>query len=34
MVNKIDASYEDGVLTIVLPKVEEVKPREIAIMVK
>lgn len=29
--SKIDADFKDGVLTIELPKVEEAKPREIAI---
>jgi len=29
--DKIDASYKDGVLTVVLPKAEEVKAKEIAI---
>jgi HSP20 family protein len=29
--NKVKASFKDGVLTIVLPKSEEVKPKEIAI---
>ena len=31
---KITASYEDGVLTVTLPKAEEVKPKHIAIQVK
>lgn len=30
---KITASYKDGVMTITLPKVEKVKPREIAVEV-
>lgn len=29
--DKVKASYRDGVLTVMLPKVEEVKPREIKI---
>ena len=29
--DKVDASYKDGVLTVVLPKAEEVKAKEIAI---
>ncbi|MBR9979318.1 MAG: Hsp20/alpha crystallin family protein [Bacteroidetes bacterium] len=29
--NKISASYKDGVLTVTVPKTEEVKPRHIAI---
>ena len=33
-VDKIAAAYENGVLTITLPKREEVKPRQIAIDVK
>jgi len=33
-VNKIDASVENGVLTIVLPKAEEAKPRQIKITAK
>ena len=33
-VEKIAAAYENGVLTITLPKREEVKPRQIAIDVK
>ncbi len=32
--NKIHAAYENGVLTITLPKAEEVKPKQIAIEVK
>lgn len=32
--DKIEAAYEDGVLTVTLPKREEVKPREIEINVK
>ena len=31
---KVNASFKDGVLTITLPKVEEAKPKEIAISVK
>jgi HSP20 family protein len=31
---KIQAAYENGVLTVTLPKLEEVKPRQIAIEVK
>ena len=31
---KIDASFKDGVLTVVVPKAEEVKPREISIKVQ
>ena len=31
--NKVKASYNDGVLTITLPKKEEVKPKEIPITV-
>jgi len=31
---KIQAAYENGVLTITLPKREEVKPKQIAIEVK
>jgi HSP20 family protein len=32
--DKVNASYENGVLTIILPKSEEVKPQEIEIKVK
>ena len=32
--DKVKASYKDGVLTITLPKSEEVKPKEITISVK
>jgi HSP20 family protein len=32
--DKIAARYEDGVLTVTLPKAEEVKPKRIAIQVK
>ena len=32
--DKIRASYENGVLTVTLPKREEVKPRQIAVDVK
>jgi HSP20 family protein len=32
--NKIQAAYENGVLTVTLPKREEVKPKQIAIEVK
>ncbi len=32
--NKIHAVYENGVLTVTLPKHEEVKPRQIAVDVK
>jgi HSP20 family protein len=32
--DKIQAAYENGVLTITLPKREEVKPKQIAIEVK
>jgi HSP20 family protein len=31
---KIQAAYENGILTVTLPKLEEVKPRQIAIEVK
>jgi len=34
MADKVDASFTDGVLTIMLPKTEEVKPREIAVKVR
>ncbi len=30
---KVKASYRDGVLTVTLPKAEEIKPREIKIEV-
>jgi len=29
--DKVKATYRDGVLTVTLPKAEEVKPREIKI---
>lgn len=32
--DKIAAHYEDGVLTVTLPKAEEIKPKRIAIQVK
>lgn len=32
--DEVDATYEDGILTISLPKKEEVKPKEIEIKVK
>ncbi len=31
--DKIDASYRDGILTIMLPKAEEAKPKEIEVKV-
>lgn len=31
---KVDAEYKDGVLTLTLPKREEVKPREVTVKVK
>ena len=34
LVDKIHAAYENGVLTVTLPKREEVKPKQIAIEVK
>lgn len=32
--DKIEANYQDGVLTVTLPKSEETKPRQVAINVK
>ncbi len=32
--DKVDANFADGVLTIVLPKTEEAKPREISLKVR
>ena len=31
--NKVEANYKDGVLELELPKVEEVKPKKIAVNV-
>lgn len=33
-VDKIDANYKDGILTITLPRVEEKKPKQIEVKVK
>jgi HSP20 family protein len=32
--DKVDANYKDGVLTLILPIKEEVKPRAIPVKVK
>ena len=32
--DKVDASFADGVLTILLPKTEEAKPKEIAVKIR
>lgn len=32
--DKIDAAYEDGILTVTLPKAEEAKPKQIEVKVK
>jgi HSP20 family protein len=32
--DKISAAYEDGILTVTLPKAEEAKPKQIPITVK
>jgi HSP20 family protein len=31
---KIDASYDNGVLSVTIPKVEEAKPKEIEVKLK
>jgi HSP20 family molecular chaperone IbpA len=33
-VSKIEASYEDGVIEVTLPKTAEVKPKKIAVSAK
>ena len=33
MLNKVNASYKDGILTVTLPKAEEVKPKQIPVNV-
>ena len=33
-IDKIDAIYEDGILTVSLPKAEEAKPKQIEVKVK